>query len=110
MEDNLSIWTPSSTEILHSITRSFTVRNGLSTGKAFQHLVELLTVQLYRYNAKMVLCFWALHSHPEDDWLLGCLSKKMVVYIMSCFDDFPQDVAEGGSIQTCPGVDEQMWM
>jgi len=29
--DNFGVWTPSSIEILHSITKSSTVRNGLST-------------------------------------------------------------------------------
>ena len=67
--DNLGIWTPLSVEILCSIAQISTVRNGLSTGKAFHHLVEWLIVQLYHYNAKMIkiLCFWALHPHSKDD-------------------------------------------
>ena len=50
--DNFGIWTPSSVEILHSIAWISTVRNELSTGMAFCHLVERLSVQLYHYNAK----------------------------------------------------------
>ena len=70
--DNFGIWTPSSVEILRSIARISTVWNGLSTDKAFCYLVERLSVQLYCYNAKMILHFWALHPHSEDDWLQGC--------------------------------------
>ena len=49
--DNFGVWTPSSIEVLRSIARSSTVRNGLSVGAAFCHLMERLSVQLYRYNA-----------------------------------------------------------
>ena len=49
--DNFTAWTPSSIEILHSIARSSTIWNGLSMGKAFHHLVERLSVQLYRHNS-----------------------------------------------------------
>ena len=35
--------------------------------------MERLSVQLYRYNAKMILNFWALHPHLEDDWLEACV-------------------------------------
>ena len=42
--DNFGIWTPSSVEILHSIARISTMQNELSTGKAFRHLVERLSV------------------------------------------------------------------
>ena len=70
--DNFGVWTPSSIEVLRSIARSSTVRNGLSVGTAFHHLMERLGVQLYWYNAKMILRFWALHAHLEDDWLDAC--------------------------------------
>ena len=70
--NNLGVWTPSSVEILRSIARISTLQNGLSTGKAFHHLVEQPSVQLYHYDAKMILRFWALHPHSEDDWLQGC--------------------------------------
>ena len=68
----LGVWTPSSIEVLRSIARSSTVRNGLSVSTAFHHLVERLSVQLYLY--RMILHFWALHPHLEDDWLEACTS------------------------------------
>ena len=46
--DNFGVWTLSSVEILRSIAQISTVRNRLSTGKAFCHIVERLSVQLYR--------------------------------------------------------------
>ena len=49
--DNFGIWTPFGIEVLHSIARSSTVHNGLPISTAFRHLVERLSVQLYRYNA-----------------------------------------------------------
>ena len=71
--DNFGVWIPSSIEVLRSIARSSTV-------SAFHHLMEQLSVQLYRYNARMILRFWALHPHLEDDlldactrWEVGCL-------------------------------------
>ena len=70
--DNFGVWTPSSIEVLRSIAHSSTVHNGLSVGTAFHHLMERLSVQLYRYNARMILQFWALHPHLEDDWLDAC--------------------------------------
>ena len=74
MVDNFGVWTPSSIEVLRSIARSSTVRNGLPVSTAFHHLMERLSVQLYRYNARMILHFWALHPHLEDDWLEACSS------------------------------------
>ena len=44
----------------------------VSVSTSFRHLVERLCVQLYRYNAKMILHFWSLHPHLEDDWLEAC--------------------------------------
>ena len=70
--DNFGVWTPSSIEVLRSVARTSTVRNGLSVSTSFRHLVERLCVQLYRYNAKMILHFWSLHPHLEDDWLEAC--------------------------------------
>ena len=77
------------------------MRNGLSTGKAFCHLVERLSVRLYRYNAKMILCFRALHPHSEDDWLQGCSVEED--------GDLPQGVVEGDDSQLCANVSEQSW-
>ena len=64
--DNFGIWT---IEILCSIAQISTVRNGLSTGKAFRHLVEWLSVQLYHYNAKMIYIFG--HFTPTLR-MIGC--------------------------------------
>ena len=93
--DNFGIWTPSSVEILRSIARISTVWNGLSIGKAFHQLVERLSVQLYHCNAKMILHFWALHPHSEDDWLQGCSVED---------EDLPQDVVRGDD---CADMSEQ---
>ena len=95
--DNFGIWTPSSVEILHSIARISTVQNGLSKGKVFCHLVEQLSVQLYSYNAKIILRFWALHPHSEDDQLQGCSVED---------EDLPTVVAEGDDSQPCADMSE----
>ena len=55
--DDFGVWTPSSIKVLRSVARTSTVRNGLSVSTSFRHLVERLCVQLYRYNAKMILHF-----------------------------------------------------
>ena len=65
--DNFGVWTPSSIEVLRSIARSSTVRNGLPVSTAFHHLVERLSGQLYRYNARMILHVWALHPHLHGE-------------------------------------------
>ena len=59
--DSFGVWTPSSIEVICSIARSSTVCNGLSVSTAFHHLMEWLSVQLYQYNARMILHFWAFH-------------------------------------------------
>ena len=69
MVENFGVWTPSSIEISRSIARSSTVQNDLTVGKAFRHLVERLSVQLYRYNSKIILQFWSLNL---EDQLEGC--------------------------------------
>ena len=89
--DNFGIWTPSSIEVLCSIARSSTVRNGLSVSTAFRHLVERLSVQLYQYNAKMILHFWALHPHMEDDWLEACAALNSDCLLASHVGDDPAD-------------------
>ena len=38
--DNFGVWMPSSIEVLRSIARSSTVRNGPSVSTAFHHLVS----------------------------------------------------------------------
>ena len=62
----------SSVEVLHSVACTSTVHNGLSVSTYFQHLVEQLSVQLYQYNAKMILQFWSLHLHLENEYLATC--------------------------------------
>ena len=56
--DNFGVWAPSSIEVLCSIIRSSMVHNGLSVNTAFHHLMERLSVQLYWYNARIILHFW----------------------------------------------------
>ena len=88
--DNFGVWTPSSIEVLRSIARTSTVCNGLSVSTSFRHLVERLCIQLYRYNAKMILHFWSLHPHLEDDWLEACSGLNDVSHdddVADIFDD-----------------------
>ena len=58
----------------------------------------------------MVLWFWALHPHSEDDWLLGCPDgSDCLLEEDICLENLPQDVAEGVSIQDHPGDYEEAW-
>ena len=97
--DNFGVWTPSSIEVLRSIACSSTVRNGLSVGTAFHHLMERLSVQLYRYNARMILQFWALHPHLEDDWLDACTRWEVgcLESCQSCGDNEDEGHKDSGS-------------
>ena len=88
--DNFGVWTPSSIEVLRSVTHTSTVCNGLSVSTSFHHLVERLCVQLYRYNAKMILHFWSLHPHLEDNWLEACSGLNDASHdddVVDIFDD-----------------------
>ena len=100
--DNFGVWTPSSIEVLHSIARSSTVRNGLSVGTAFHHLMERLSVQLYRYNARMILRFWALHPHLEDDRLDACTRWEVGYSQLRQSHDDNEDEGQEGSGSTSP--------
>ena len=100
--DNFGVWTPSSIEVLRSIARSSTVRNGLSVAIAFYHLVERLSVQLYRYNARMVLHFWALHPHLEHDWLDACTRWEVGCSQLHQSHDDNEDEDQEGSGSTSP--------
>ena len=57
--------------------------------------MERLCVQLYRYNAKMILHFWSLHPNLEDDWLEAC----------SGLDDASHDIDIVDVIDDSDGVD-----
>ena len=103
--DSFGIWTPSSVEILCLIACISTVWNGLSTGKAFRHLVEWLSVHLYCYNDKMVLHCWELHPLSEDDWLQGYSVEED-----SCLEDLPQNVVERNDSRPCADMGEQSWV
>ena len=88
--DNFGVCTPSSIEVLCSVAHTSTVCNGLSVNTSFCHLVERLCVQLYRYNAKMILHFWSLHPHLEDDCLEACSGLNDASHdddIVDIFDD-----------------------
>ena len=100
--DNFGVWTPSSIEVLRSIARSSTVRNGLFVAIAFHHLVEWLSVQLYRYNARMVLHFWALHPHLEHDWLDACTRWEVGCSQLHQSHDDNEDEDQEGSGSTSP--------
>ena len=65
--------------MLRSIARSSTVRNGLSVGTAFHHLMEQLSVQLYRYNARMIYYVSGLFTPTWRmiDWM-HALGGKLV--------------------------------
>ena len=52
--------------------------------------MEQLCVQLYRYNAKMILHFWSLHPHLEDAWLEACSRLNDASHdddVVDIFDD-----------------------
>ena len=98
--DNFGVWTPSSVEVLRSVARTSTVRNGLSVGTSFRHLVERLSVQLYRYNAKMILHFSSLHPHLEDDWLEACSRLDDVSHDADTVDVI--DDSDGMDTASCP--------
>ena len=46
--------------------RRTTARNGLSPKKAFRNLIQQLSICLWKYNAKTVLRYWALHPVVEE--------------------------------------------
>ena len=51
---------------LKDIARRTTARNGLYPKKAFRNLIQLLSICLWKYNAKTVLPYWALHPVVEE--------------------------------------------
>ena len=62
--------------------------------------MEQLCVQIYRYNAKMILHFWSLHPHLEDDWLKACSGLNDASHdddVVDIFDD-----SDGVNTVDCP--------
>ena len=64
--ETFGVWTPFAGETLKDIARRTTARNGLSPKKAFNNLIQQLSICLWRYNAKTVLRYWALHPVVEE--------------------------------------------
>ena len=64
--ETFGVWTPFAQETLKDIARRTTARNGLSPKKAFKNLIQQLSVCLWKYNAKTVLRYWALHPVVEE--------------------------------------------
>ena len=87
-------------KISHTKSSTYNVRNGLSVSTSFRHLVERLCVQLYRYNAKMILHFWSLHPHLDDDWLEACSGLNATSHDDDLADIF--DDSDGVDTVACP--------
>ena len=81
MWTTLLFWSPSGIEVLCSIACFSTVHNGLPVSIAFCHLVERLSVQLYWYNAKMILHFWALDPYT---WRIFGWRPALVGTVTAC--------------------------
>ena len=64
--------------------------------------MEQLSVQLYRYNARMILRFWALHPHLEDDWLDACTGWEVDCSQLHQSHDDNEDEGQEGSGSTSP--------
>ena len=64
--------------------------------------MERLSVQLYRYNARMILRFWALHTHLEDDWLDACARWEVGCSQLCQSHDDNEDEGQEGSGSTSP--------
>ena len=64
--------------------------------------MERLSVQLYRYNARMILRFWALHTHLEDDWLDACTGWEVGCSQLHQSRDDNEDEGQEGSGSTSP--------
>ena len=64
--ETFGVWTPFARETLKDIARRTTARNGLSPKKAFRNLIQQLSICLWKYNAKTVLRYWALHPVVEE--------------------------------------------
>jgi len=58
--------TPFARDTLKDIARRTTATHGLSPKKDFRNLIQQLSICLWKYNAKTVLCYWALHPEVEE--------------------------------------------
>ena len=60
------VWTPFARKTLKHIARRNTARNRLLPKKAFRNFIQQLSICLWKYHAKTVLCYWALHPVVEE--------------------------------------------
>ena len=65
--ETLGLWTDSSISLLCCIAARTTLRSGVSQGQAFHNLLQQLSVKLWSYNAKMLLCHISLLPVTESD-------------------------------------------
>ena len=63
----LDLWTDSSISLLHHITACTTLRSGASQAQAFHNLPKQLSIKLWSYNVKILLCRISLFPVSEPD-------------------------------------------
>ena len=67
--ESFGIWSPFTLSTLFTIADCTTVKNGLSRKLARRQLLQRLSVTLWKYNAKMVLRYYALCSEDMIDFV-----------------------------------------
>ena len=64
--ETFGFWSPLSLQTLPTIDERTTARNGASTKQACKHLLQQLSVSLWKNNARMILRYWALQCEDSD--------------------------------------------
>jgi len=67
--ESFGIWTPYAFATLFSIADRSTIKNGLPCKVARRQLLQQLSVTLWHYNARMILCQFALSLEDELDFV-----------------------------------------
>ena len=67
--ESFGVWSPFALSTLFKIADHTTVKNGLSQKLARRQLLQRLSVTLWKYNAKMVLRYYALCSEDTIDFV-----------------------------------------
>ena len=63
--ETFGVWSPYALSILGCIADRTTVRNGLPRKFARRQLLQQLSVTLWRYNVKMILCQYSLTAEDK---------------------------------------------
>ena len=67
--ESFSVWSPFALSTLFTIADHTTIKNGLSQKLARRQLLQRLSVTLWKYNAKMILRYYALCSKDTIDFV-----------------------------------------